>query len=98
MGLNGYDSGAGKAELDALDNFSGLVATRLDIKPETRLLEVGCGCGAWLRHHYLNGVNVSGTDFSHGHLRVARLMMPTGTFTTADATAYPLGVPHSILR
>ena len=89
MVLNGYDSGAGVAAFDALDGFSARVGVRLDIKPGMRLLEVGCGSGAWLRHHYVNGVDVSGADFSHAHLRAARHVMPSGHFTAADARSLP---------
>jgi ubiquinone/menaquinone biosynthesis C-methylase UbiE len=91
MKLNGYDSVASSAGFDALDGFSARVGARLNIKPDMRLLEVGCGSGAWLRHHYLNGVNVSGADFSHDHLRVAGRIMPSGNFTAADATSLPYG-------
>lgn len=89
MVLNGYDSGAGLAAFDALDAFSARAGARLDIKPGKRLLEVGCGSGAWLRHHYLNGVQVSGVDFSAAHLRAARHVMPAGGFATADARSLP---------
>lgn len=89
MVLNGYDSGAGSAEFDALDDFSARLATRLDIEPGMRLLEVGCGAGAWLRHHYLKGVHVSGADFSPDHLRAARHVMPSGNFAAADITCLP---------
>lgn len=91
MSLNGYDSGAGVAAFDALDAFSARVSARLKIKSGTRLLEAGCGGGAWLRRHYLNGVNVSGVDFSPAHLRVARQMMPAGLFAAADIRALPFG-------
>ena len=89
MVLNGYDSGAGLAAFDALDAFSARVGVRLDIKSGVRLLVVGCGSGAWLRRHYLNGVHVSGVDFSAAHLRVARHMMPAGGFVAADARSLP---------
>lgn len=89
MALNGYDSGAGIASYDALDDFSARVATRLDIKPGMRLLEVGCGSGAALRRHYLNGVDVWGVDFSPGHLRAAHHVMPAGHFAAADAQSLP---------
>lgn len=89
MYLNGYDSGAGYAEQNALDNFAAVVGARLDVRPDMRLLEVGCGAGAWLRHHYLNGMDVSGADFSLGHLNVARQIMPRGNFANADATYLP---------
>lgn len=89
MVLNGYDSGAGLAEFDALDAFSARAGARLDIKPGRRLLEVGCGSGAWLRYHYRNGVYVSGVDFSAAHLRAARHVMPAGGFVSADARSLP---------
>lgn len=91
MSLSGYDSGAGVAEFDALDAFSARVSARLNIIPGTQLLEAGCGGGAWLRHHYLNGANVSGVDFSPAHLRVARQLMPEGRFAAADIRALPFG-------
>ena len=45
-----------------------------------------------LRHHYLNGVKVSGVDFSPAHLRVAREVMPEGRFATADIRSLPFGI------
>lgn len=91
MVLNGYDTGAGVAAFDALDAFSARVGARLGIAPGMRLLEVGCGSGAWLRYHYLNGVQVSGVDFSPDHLRAARHVMPEGRFVAADAGFLPFG-------
>lgn len=89
MRLNGYDTGAGRADLEALEGFAANVATRLQIQPDMSILEVGCGCGAWLRHHYRNGVEISGADFSPGHLKVAAQIMPSGKFSAADATLLP---------
>jgi len=89
MALNGYDTGAGCADFEAMATFAETCARRLDIGPHTELLEIGCGGGAWLYHHFIAGTPVNGADISPGHLKVAKYLMPGGTFVCADATNLP---------
>lgn len=89
MALNGYDTGAGRAEFEAMGRYAATCAKRLGIGPYTELLEIGCGGGAWLYHHYTAGTPVSGADISPGHLKVAKGLMPGGRFVCADAAGLP---------
>jgi SAM-dependent methyltransferase len=58
--------------------------------PLSRVLEVGCGTGHWLRFLRNAGVIVHGIDSSSGMLSVARATVPDARLTQGRAEALPL--------
>ena len=89
MILDGYDTGAGRTDYQSMAAFSDRCGNRLKIGKEARLLEVGCGAGAWLLDFHHKGVRVFGADYSIGHLGVANEVMPSGGFAAAEAIQLP---------
>lgn len=61
----------------------------LGLKRGMSLLEVGCGCGAFLYPLWRKGVRVSGVDFSETMIAVAETVMPGADFRHAEARQLP---------
>ena len=54
-----------------------------------KVLEVGCGAGAWLFPFYRMGSKVHGIDFLPYLIKCAKSIMPDGEFFTCDADRIP---------
>lgn len=90
MAADGLDSGfAGLTEASWSASVRGL-ARRLGLAPETSVLEVGCGAGAFLYELERLGCDVGGIDRSPALVDRARQVMPRGSFDVADAAELPL--------
>jgi ubiquinone/menaquinone biosynthesis C-methylase UbiE len=61
----------------------------LDVRRGERLLEVGCGAGAFLFPFAEKGAVVSGIDYSPTLLEIARRLVPGGSFRKAEAIRLP---------
>src|SRR5438105_3223000 len=61
----------------------------LDVGPETRLLDVGCGAGMVLRLAADRGADVTGLDASEGLLRHARRRVPGVPIVHGDLEDLP---------
>jgi SAM-dependent methyltransferase len=60
------------------------------LAPGDRLLEIGCGAGAFLFPFAEAGVQVAGVDRSRSLLAAAREALPSGAFVVAVADGFPL--------
>ena len=66
------------------------VLDALALEPDDRLLDVGCGGGAFLRHVRATvGCDAAGLDHSRAMVRLARSRAPELTIVRADAAAAP---------
>lgn len=60
-------------------------ATKLQIKPEDSLFEVGCGGGAFLYPFYQKGHKVAGIDYAPNLVKIAQDAMPNATINVGEA-------------
>lgn len=66
-----------------------LVLDRLDVGPDTDLLDVGCGAGRFLRLAADRGAHVSGIDATPQLLAIARERVPEVDLRQADMQSLP---------
>ena len=66
------------------------LAEAIDVGPETRLLDVGCGAGLALRHYSQRGAVVVGVDAAAGLLSIAECRVPSAELHHASLTDMPL--------
>ena len=65
------------------------LASRLGIRKNQRVLDVGCGTGQWLRAASEFGAVPHGVDLSEKAIDICRLMMPGGVFHAHSAEKLP---------
>ena len=73
------------------------VAETLDVGPGTRVFEVDCGDGAFLRPLHDNGYIVGGIDGNPDAIAQASATMPDGIFQVGVAAALDPGVPWDVV-
>lgn len=78
-------------------DFIERVAETLDIGPGTRVFEVGCGSGAFLRPFAENGYEVGGLERSAELVALARQAMPTGSWTVGEPSDLDPGPPWDVV-
>jgi SAM-dependent methyltransferase len=85
IGIDGFDTGAGKFPTEKwLANVS-MIEKRLNIEPGTKMLEIGCGAGAFLFPLVGKNIDLYGIDYSKNLINLACQAIPSGTFFTAEA-------------
>lgn len=89
IAIDGFDSKAGLIMAPDWLEYVSHVKSRLNICPGQRLLEVGCGAGAFLLPFAVEGVNVCGIDYSEELIDIAKSAVPRGLFKLADANSIP---------
>ena len=67
------------------------VLERLDLGPDTMVLDIGCGAGLFLSLAATRGADVHGIDAAPGMLAVARERVPQGTFQPGEIEELPYG-------
>jgi ubiquinone/menaquinone biosynthesis C-methylase UbiE len=65
------------------------LATRLNIRPGQRVLDIACGTGDWLKVASTIGLDVAGIDISTRAIEVCRKRMPSGEFHVGQAESLP---------
>ena len=87
---NGFDSGAGfYANDDWLEMVAG-GARRARLTRHSRVLEIGCGAGAFLYAlRALIGCTVAGIDYSESLIQSATKHVPEGEFVVSEAVNIP---------
>ncbi|MBN2469625.1 MAG: class I SAM-dependent methyltransferase [Anaerolineae bacterium] len=72
---------------ETIDRIVTWLYDALQLKPDTALLDLGCGPGLYARRFVERGVQVTGVDFSENSLAYARQHDPTSTYLTCDYRA-----------
>lgn len=96
LGTNGFDTFTGSVEVGAYKLFVRCISEALAIDRDSSVLEIGCGCGAFL--YELNSqtdCRVAGYDYSDGLIQVARDVVPQGRFETSEAIHNPFSERYS---
>lgn len=70
-------------------DFVKFVIGTLNIRPNSRVLEVGCGPGGMLLPIQELGFRVSGVDYSESLIDICRQVMPSGNFHACEAVSLP---------
>ena len=73
------------------------IAETLDIGPGTRVFEVDCGDGAFLRPLHQNGYIVGGIDGDADAIQKAMAAMPDGLFQVGIASALDPATPWDVV-
>lgn len=97
MAADGLDTGFGDMTEAPWREFVRGFANVFALKSGDRVLEVGCGAGAFLLDLHERGVAVAGVDQSATLVEFARSAMPAGRFTVAEATAFDLTEPFDVV-
>lgn len=87
MRLNGYDISVSAVNEKQIRDFALNLASKLRLKASDSVLEIGCGAGAMLKILKGMGLKVSGMDYTHDLIEIARLAIPEGTFSVGEAIA-----------
>ena len=91
---NGFDHGPGAHTLESWVAFCKLAQKRLRLDVNSRVLDVGCGCGAFTYTAYQSDCDITGVDYSFALLRNAVVAMPEGNFLQAGAGELPFRDDH----
>ena len=88
IALDGFDSGAGKIEVEDWREYVRRAAEKLNLTGETSVYEVGCGAGAFLYAlHEQHNIKVGGNDYSAGLIAAAQRAFPGSDFYCLEAAA-----------
>lgn len=87
---DGFDTGYGDYSVEQWNIMVAGAAKRLGINEKVKVLEVGCGAGAFLYQLYtLKKCEIAGIDYSSSLIECARKYLSNGTFTVSEATKIP---------
>jgi len=87
IAMDGFDTNVGKFSVDRWLSFVHEIRERLNIK--NKLLEVGCGCGAFLYPLTNFDIEIYGIDYSENLVKICSEAIPSGVFKTAEANQIP---------
>jgi len=95
IALDGFDSGAGKIEIDDWREYVRRVSDKLDLKDGNSVYEVGCGCGAFLKALCERlDLKVGGGDYSSGLIQTALRVFPDSDFQCIEAAMIDPATPY----
>jgi len=89
IAIDGFDTGAGYFPVESWLAYVAATSERLALRKGQKLLEVGCGAGAFLLPIHQSGVSVFGVDYSEELIGISMRAMPEGVFKVSDADALP---------
>jgi SAM-dependent methyltransferase len=89
IALDGFDSKMGFINENNWCNYTSHVNIRLKLISGNKILEVGCGSGAFLLPFSNNGMSVYGIDYSEELIYIARSVIPAGKFIISEANSIP---------
>ena len=83
--LNGFDSGPGEYTVQDWDKMVIDVIKRAGVSSGIKILDVGCGCGAWLYSaQTLLELDIYGFDYSPTLIDIAKKVLPNGNFKVGE--------------
>lgn len=86
--LNGFDTGVGSYDEKNWRQMVSDFCVRAHLFENSNILEVGCGCGAFL--YQINqeiNANCYGVDYSKSMIEIAKIAIPTGKFYVSEANS-----------
>ena len=89
VAFDGHDTGGGKMTESMWMELHASADRRLEVKRGEKLLEVGCGAGAFLFPFAEKGAVISGIDYSPTLIEIAKRVLPRGSFQKAEASQLP---------
>jgi len=89
IAIDGFDTGAGEFPVDSWLNSVEEMRTRLTLKEGQKILEVGCGAGAFLLPLYDTGIVLYGIDYSNSLVELCTKIMESGIFKVSEANNIP---------
>ena len=89
IAIDGFDIGTGEFTVNSWLSFVKEIQERLNIKETQKILEVGCGAGAFLFPMSNSNIEVFGIDYSSSHVELCSNIMPSGIFKVAEAERIP---------
>lgn len=94
IAMDGFDAGAGKIQEHDWSQYVESVSSKIGIRADDSVYEVGCGSGAFLYPLYTGGHRVGGLDYSEALVQHARKAMAGMDFAVCDATQVDTDVPY----
>ena len=106
ISLNGFDTGVGSYDeknwLKMVSDF----CLRAPVFENSKILEIGCGCGAFLYQiNQIKNVNLHGIDYSKSLIEIAKTALPEGKFKVGEAndllfpsTEFDIIFSHSVFQ
>ena len=85
MALNGHSSYTSKINIKEWIKYTNFFIKKYKIKKKHKILEIGCGCGAFLLPFYKKGIKCMGIDYSNNHIKIAKSLMPSAKFYYCEA-------------
>lgn len=89
LAADGFDTGTGIFPVNSWLEFVSRIMRRFNLKSGDRVLEVGCGAGAFLFPLYTRGIDVYGVDYSDNQIALCRRVMKGGIFKVGEANKLP---------
>jgi ubiquinone/menaquinone biosynthesis C-methylase UbiE len=89
IAIDGFDTGAGEFPVDSWLSFVEETKIKLRLKKEQKILEVGCGAGAFLLPMYNSGMVVYGIDYSNSLIQLCTNIIKLGIFKVSEANNIP---------
>jgi ubiquinone/menaquinone biosynthesis C-methylase UbiE len=89
IAIDGFDTGAGEFSVNSWLSFVKEIQERLNIRETKRVLEVGCGAGAFLFPMSNSNIEIFGIDYSISLVELCSKIMPSGIFKVAEAKSLP---------
>ena len=84
IAINGFDSKIGFIHENNWYNYASRVQNQLKLIRGNKILEVGCGSGAFLLPFSDNGIDIYGIDYSDELINIAQLVIPSGKFVISE--------------
>ena len=106
ISLNGFDTGVGSYDEENWQQMVSDFCIRAPVFANSKILEVGCGCGAFLYQiNQVVNVDCYGVDYSKSLIQIAKIAIPGGKFRVGEAnkllfssTKFDIIFSHSVFQ
>ena len=94
---DGFDSGAGSFDVNNWLEYTNYHFSKIDIKDNDTIFDVGCGSGAFLFPLYLKNYKIGGMDYSKILIELAKKIMPEYNFECNEAINLDITKKYNIV-
>ena len=106
ISLNGFDTGVGSYDEENWLKMVSDFCFRAPVFENSKILEVGCGCGAFLYQiNQIKNADLYGIDYSKSLIKIAKMAIPQGKFQVGEAnkllfssTEFDIIFSHSVFH